>query len=183
MLLALLAGGCAGVMPQQNHSPAALAHALEALSPTVNSAEARRAAECAYTTSLRLRKDYRIVGPAIFQNGLVNLGLREKGLCYQWTEDLLIEMRRLNLRTLEIHWAVSHPGDFLESNALVLTARGQPCADGIVLDAWRHAGHLYWNSVKADRAFDWHEDLSEYARSKLTAPLPAASSSRRLRTR
>ncbi len=161
-------------MPRQNHSPAALANALQALSPRVSAAEARRAAECAYTTSVRLKHDYRILGPAIFQNGLVNLGLREKGLCYHWTEDLLGEMRRLNLKTLQVHWVVSHPGDFLESNALVLTARGQPFTDGIVLDAWRHAGDLYWNATTADRAFAWQEDHSDFARRKMAEPLPNA---------
>ena len=178
VLLVLLSAGCVGVMPRQNHTPLALADGLQALSPKVDAAEARRAAECVYTTSARLRKEYRIVGPAIFQNGLVNLGLRQKGFCYHWTEDLLVEMRRLHLQTLEIHWAVSHPGDFLESNALVLTARGQRFVDGIVVDPWRHAGDPYWNAVKADRAFDWHEDDSVYARRKLTEPLPAASPSR-----
>jgi hypothetical protein len=173
--LALLWAGCVGVMPRQNHSAAALAHALQALSPKVSAAEARRAAECAYTTSARLKHEYRIVGPAIFQNGLVNLGLREKGLCYHWTEDLLREMRRLDLKTLQIHWVVSHPGDFLESNALVLTPRGRPFTDGIVLDAWRHAGDLYWNATAVDRAFAWQEDHSEFARSKMTGPLRSPS--------
>lgn len=168
---ALLCTGCVGVMPRQNHSPAALANALQALSPKVSAAEAQRAAECAYTTSARLKHDYRIVGPAIFQNGLVNLGLRERGLCYHWTEDLLREMQRLDLKTLQIHWVVSHPGDLLESNALVLTARGQSFAEGIVLDPWRHAGNLYWNPTTADRAFAWQEDHSDFARRKMAESL------------
>jgi hypothetical protein len=169
--LAFLYAGCVGVMPRENHSPAALANALQALSPAVSPTEARRAADCAYTTSARLKHDYQIVGPAIFQNGLVNLGLRQKGLCYHWTQDLLREMRRLDLHTLQIHWAVSHPRDFLESNALVITAHGQSFSGGVVIDAWRHAGDLYWNAVTADRAFPWKEDLSAYARKKMTEPL------------
>jgi hypothetical protein len=173
---AFLCAGCVGVMPRENHSPVALANALRGLSPKVSAVEARRAAECAYNTSIRLKHDYRIVGPAIFQNGLVNLGLREKGLCYHWTEDLLSEMQRLHLKTLQIHWVVSHPQDFLESNALVLTSRGQPFTDGIVLDAWRHAGDLYWNKTTADRAFPWEEDHSEFARRRMAgAPRPPGS--------
>jgi hypothetical protein len=171
--IAILFVGCVGEMPPQNNSPTALASALLALSPTVNPTEAQRAADCAYTRSARLKHDYRIVGPAVFQNGLVNLGFRQKGLCYHWTEDLLVEMRRLNLKTLEIHWAIAHPGSILESNALVLTARGQVLEGGVVLDAWRHAGHLYWNAVAADRAFPWHEDHSDYARRRMAAPAPA----------
>lgn len=169
LAISLLCASCVGQMPRANNSPAALTSALVALSPTVQPTEAQRAAECAYTTSARLAKEYRVVGPAIFQNGLVNTGLREKGLCYHWTEDLLVALQKLDLQTLEIHWAISHPGNFLESNALVLTARGQPLEQGIVLDAWRHAGRLYWNAVPKDRAFPWQEDPSDYARSRLAA--------------
>src|SRR5947209_13160181 len=79
---ALLFAGCVGEMPRKNNSPAALANALVALSPTVQPDEARRVAEIAYARSHELAHEYRVVGPAIFQNGLVNTGLREKGLCY-----------------------------------------------------------------------------------------------------
>ncbi|HEY1770912.1 MAG TPA: hypothetical protein VGG02_11735 [Chthoniobacterales bacterium] len=169
-ILMLLCAGCVGEMPREDNSPAALARALCALSPTVDRAEAERAADCAYATCARLKREYRVVGPAVFQNGLVNLGLREKGLCYQWTEDLLAALQPLHLRTLRIHWVIAHPGSYLESNALVLTARGQSVRDGIVLDAWRHAGRLYWNATAADRAFGWEEDHSAYARARMNAP-------------
>ncbi|MDQ6623775.1 MAG: hypothetical protein M3Y86_09885, partial [Verrucomicrobiota bacterium] len=72
--VAFFLAGCAGQMPRQNNSPAALAGALSALSPKVRPAEAERAAECAYATGHRLAREYRVVGPAIFQNGLVNTG-------------------------------------------------------------------------------------------------------------
>lgn len=160
--------GCVGEMPRGTNSPTALASALMSLSPSVNARDARRAADCAYTTSARLKHEYRIVGPAVFQNGLINLGFRKKGFCYHYTEDLLADMQRLDLRTLQIHWAIAHPGTYFESNALVLTAPGQPLEEGIVLDPWRHAGKLYWNKAAADRAFGWHEDHSEYARERLS---------------
>ena len=165
--VALCLLGCAG-MPRENNSPQALAAALQALSPTVRPSEARRAAETAYAASERLKHEYRIVGPAVFHNGLVNLGLRDKGLCYHWTEDLLAALRPLQLKTLTIHWAIAHPGNILESNALVLTARGQPLKDGIVLDGWRHAGRLYWTTASNDHSFPWQEDNSEYARARMT---------------
>ncbi|MFL6567531.1 MAG: hypothetical protein ACJ8HQ_10055 [Chthoniobacterales bacterium] len=175
LLVPLFVVGCVGEMPRGTNSPTALANALTALSPTVRSEEANRVAEVAYARSTELAREYRIVGPAVFQNGLVNTGLREKGLCYHWTEDLLAALQPLDLKTLQIHWAIAHPGSFLESNALVLTARGQPLEQGIVLDGWRHAGRLYWNAAAADRAFGWHEDRSDYARSRLASPTKAAA--------
>jgi hypothetical protein len=175
LVLPVLLVGCVGQMPRGTNSPTALANALVALAPTVRPDEANRVAEVAYARSRELAREYRIVGPAIFQNGLVNIGLREKGLCYHWTEDLLAALQPLNLKTLEIHWAVAHRGNFLESNALVLTARGQALEQGIVLDGWRHAGRLYWNAAAADRAFGWHEDRSDYARARLAAATKAAA--------
>lgn len=175
LLLPLLLPACVGQMPRGTNSPAALASALTALAPSVRPNEANRVAEVAYVRSRELAREYRVVGPAVFQNGLVNTGLREKGLCYHWTEDLLAALQPLDLKTLEIHWAIAHPGSYLESNALVVTARGQPLEQGIVLDAWRHAGRLYWNAAAADRAFGWHEDRSEYAQSRLAAGTKATA--------
>jgi hypothetical protein len=33
----------------------------------------------------------------------------------------------------------------------VVTAKGQPFEEGIVLDAWRRSGKLYWALVKKDK--------------------------------
>lgn len=67
----------------------ALAAQLCALSPRVRPKEAARVAQCAETTHRALARRYRAVGPAVFHNFLVNSGIRQRGLCYQWTEDLL----------------------------------------------------------------------------------------------
>ncbi len=165
-------------MPRGSASPAALASALTALSPSVNPEEARRAADCAYVTSARLAREYGIVGWAIFNNGLINTGLRNRGLCYHYTEDMLLAFKPLELKTLTVHWAIAHPGNMMESNALVLTARGQPLEQGIVLDGWRHAGRLYWNAAAVDTAFGWHEDTSDYARQKMADFARATGKSR-----
>ena len=39
-----------------------------------------------------------------------------------------------------------------EHSSVVLTAPGQAFDQGIVLDAWRHSGRLYWGAVKADKS-------------------------------
>jgi hypothetical protein len=164
---ALLLAGCASVPTER--TPAALAETLAHLSPTVARREAQRVADCAYATATRLTHEYRLVRPAYLQNILVNTGLRQKGLCYHWTEDLLGALQSLRLNTLEIHWAIARPHTLRESNALVLTSRGQPLEQGIVLDAWRYGGRLYWGVAAADRSYRWQEDRSEYARTRLNA--------------
>jgi hypothetical protein len=128
----------------------ALANKLAALSPGVDPKEARLLAECAYATAERLRGQYRMFGTPIFNNFLVYHGLRKRGYCYQWTADLLVALDALKLKTLELHWGESYAGTWRENNCLVITAEGQPFDSGMIVDAWRHFGHLRWNLVHSD---------------------------------
>jgi hypothetical protein len=102
-----------------------------------------------------------IGGPPSFQNFLVNLGIRKRGLCFQWAEDLLAQLDALKVTTLELHWAEAYAGNWREHNCVVVTAKGQPFRDGILLDCWRHSGHLFWSAVATDN-YPWIED-SRYA--------------------
>lgn len=128
----------------------ALANQLAALSPKVDRNEAKFLAECAYATVARLRQKYRMFGTPIFNNFLVYHGLRKRGYCYQWTEDLLLSLDTLKLKTLELHWGESYAGTYRENNCLVVTAKGQPFDRGMILECWRHFGHLRWNLVLSD---------------------------------
>ena len=148
---------CTGIVAGDQHRSAdmaqaqALANQLVALSPKVNAEEARRLADCAYAPVSQLRRQYRMFGTPIFNNFLVYHGLKKRGYCYQWAEDLLVALDQLKLTNLELHWGESHPHDWRENNCLVVTARGQPFNRGIVLDCWRHFGHLRWNAVLSDQ--------------------------------
>ncbi|MEJ5357615.1 MAG: hypothetical protein WHT06_02975 [Desulfobacterales bacterium] len=134
---------------------AELASALRALGPGVDREEAGRAARAAIAASRRLAAAYRVSPPARWHNLLVQLGARERGLCYHWTEDLMQEMQALGLRTLEMHWGVAHRGsDLREHNSVVVTAAGRPFAEGLVLDPWRESGRLVWVRVREDR-YPW----------------------------
>ncbi|PYK48425.1 MAG: hypothetical protein DME20_08995 [Verrucomicrobia bacterium] len=128
----------------------ALANQLAALSPRVDRQEATLLATCAYATVNRLRQQYRMFGTPIFNNFLVYHGLRKRGYCYQWTEDLLVALDALKLKTFELHWGESYAGTWRENNCLVVTAKGQPFDRGMILDCWRHFGHLRWNLVLSD---------------------------------
>jgi hypothetical protein len=45
-----------------------------------------------------------------------------------------------------------------ENNAIVVTARGQPFKQGILLDNWRAQGHLAWTEVTRDPEYSWKEN-------------------------
>ena len=128
----------------------ALANQITALSPRVDRKEATLLAECAYATVSRLRRQYSMFGTPIFNNFLVYHGLRKRGYCYQWTEDLLVQFDALKLKTLEFHWGEAYAGTWRENNCVVVTAKGQPFNQGVILDAWRHFGHLRWDLVPSD---------------------------------
>jgi hypothetical protein len=149
-------------VPKEDSAKAeALANQLAALSRRVDRNEAKLLANCAYTTVARLRKEYRMFGTPIFNNFLVYHGLRKRGYCYQWSSDLLVALDALKLKTLELHWGESRAGTWMENNCLVVTAKGQPFDRGMILDCWRHFGHLRWNLVLSDQ--DRYYENTKYA--------------------
>jgi hypothetical protein len=136
-----------------------------ALSPaTIRPDEAQRVATCAYTTGQELQREWRVVWPAGVQNFLVNTGRRKGGLCFQWATELLIRLDAMKLKTLEFHWAESFAGLPSEHNVIVVTAKGQPFAQGILLDNWRYGGNLVYGPVAADPNYRWTENSAEAAR-------------------
>jgi hypothetical protein len=135
-------------------NPADLAERLGRLSPAVDPAEAARLAETACTRAAELRGEYRVVGTPLFHNVLVNMGVRQRGLCYQWADDLEARLETLRLRTLVVNRAVARAATWREHNCLVITAPGVPFAEGIVLDGWRHSGKLFWVKVRED-SYPW----------------------------
>ena len=139
----------------------ALARQIASLSPRVDQNEAALLANCAYATVSRLRRQYHMFGTPIFNNFLVYHGLRKRGYCYQWTADLLVALDALKLKTVELHWGEAYAGTYRENNCLVATAIGQPFDHGMILECWRHMGHLRWNLVPSDE--DRYVENKKYA--------------------
>ena len=124
---------------------------LIVLSETVDKTEAMLVAETAVRESAVLAEEYQLVRPAVAHNLLIALGLKDRGLCYHWTEDLMKRLQKLDLKTLELYWGVAYRGSELrEHNCVVVTAKGQDFFEGIVLDPWRNSGNLFWARVTKD---------------------------------
>jgi len=157
----VLAIGCAGRSPGPSAaaSPrgraAMLQHELAGLAADAAAGESRLLAEAAIEESHLLAAEYRITPSPILHNLLVNVGLKDRGLCWHWTEDLLDRLEKLPLASYELHWGIAHRGKlFREHNSVIVTARGSALATGIVLDPWRESGELHWVPVSED-SYPW----------------------------
>lgn len=150
----------------------ALAGEVAALGEDVDPREARALAEAALVHAMRLAADYELTQPAIAHNVLVNLGVKPRGLCIHWTEDLLVELAALDLRTLDLYWGVAYPTRMfrLEHSSVVVTARGEPFETGLLLDGWRHSGALHFVPVARDERYAWQRLYN-----LITDPPPAAA--------
>jgi hypothetical protein len=132
--------------------------ALLALDGSVSAAEARAVAACAVPAARQLAESYRLVRPPWLHNAFVNLGLRQRGLCFQFAEDLAGRLEALPLKTLVLRWGISRPGEWREHNVVVVTARHQPFDQGLLLDPWSRSGRLEWQIVSRDRR-PWQEGV------------------------
>jgi hypothetical protein len=142
-----------------------LRNMMLALSPaTIREDEVQKIAACAYTTGRDLKREWQVVWPPGVQNFLVNTGRRKGGLCFQFATVLLLRLDALKLQTLELHWAESFPRTGSEHNVIVVTAKGQPFAQGVLLDNWRYGGNLCYGPVAADPQYRWKENSGEAAR-------------------
>jgi hypothetical protein len=154
------------------------------LSRSVRPDEARAVVHCAYTTGRELSREWRVAWMAGVQNFLVNTGARKGGLCFQWADELLKRLNAQKLQTLDLHWAESFAGTSGEHNVIVVTAKGQPMRQGIILDNWRYVGHLVYCRAAADPEYRWIENPGEFARrikaNSATVPAdPAGGAGRR----
>nr|MBF0222193.1 hypothetical protein [Desulfobulbaceae bacterium] len=116
--------------------------------------EAERLAKTALFTTRTLSQKYRPARFPLFNNFLVHIGLKSRGLCCHWTEELLNSLQDLELKQFSIIWAVSNYGGFREHSSVAVIPANQPFENGLILDPWRNAGILYWGQISKD-TYDW----------------------------
>jgi hypothetical protein len=159
----------------------ALRARLVALAPTVNPEEARRVTYIAYTTGRELAAKWKMGSSPTIHSFLINMGIKKGGYCYQFATELLLRLDAEKLKTLELHWAESDPGTDTEHNVIAVTARNQPFAQGIMLDNWRHSGHLLWGPLDGDPSHTWQENkgaLERRLKRKVPTSVPTETRSK-----
>ena len=106
--------------------------------------EARALADAAYRGSAAIARINRPLFPCWLNNRIINspFRLRDRGLCWQWQEDLFRELRRIPTSFFRLGCCVRDAGNRHEHHAVYLAPVGAawPCVR--VLDAWRYQGHL-----------------------------------------
>ena len=167
LFLVLSATGCAThqAVSQERDLQKQNALTLDLLS--LHSAVKRESALTVARTAIQFSRQqadrYRISGSPRYHNLLINLGLKERGLCFHWTDDLLDKMQDIKSEQFYFHSAIAHRGSNLrEHSSVVVTFKGESFETGIVLDGWRYSGDLYWSRVKED-SYAWQPRYPERA--------------------
>lgn len=183
VVLLLFAISLTAFSAQDEPSIKQLRSALVTLAPDVDPREAELLSVTVHTMSRALAREYGVTGDPAVHNFLINTGQRKRGYCAHYVRDIGTRLREMNFKTLVLHWGAAYAKTSDESNCLVVTARNQPFQEGILLDAWRHGGELFWSKVDQDREYDvgqrfarnrlgghreagiiaWKEDLPETA--------------------
>ncbi len=149
------ADGRVVLAPSEEPNITRVAEAIMKLVPEGDPAEARRIADAAVRCGAELAEKYQVnMGPAE-HNLLVNFGLRPRGLCWQWTWDMAKALEPVKPKTFDFHWGVAFLGKFNEHNSVVVTAKGRPFEEGILLDPWRSSGRITCFRVTKDREYTW----------------------------
>ncbi len=139
----------------QKESIKGLRDAIRGLDPSVDPREASEVAYNAVVYPMHLSNKYNLVWPPSLQNIFVNSGVRSRGLCYQWTTDMLKHLRSRHYKTVDFTWAIANRAEHNEHNSAVVVAKGKPWYTGILLDPWRNSGNLYWNTLDKDPKYKW----------------------------
>ena len=135
---------------------AALTAEIRAMGPEVDPEEASRAAHIAYRHTRELAEQYQITDRPLIHNTKVNMGLRPRGLCWHWAEDMEKRLNAERFETLEMHRAIAEGrGVRIDHSTAIISRRGDSHQQGVVLDPWRNGGVLFHAPVVEDTHYFW----------------------------
>jgi hypothetical protein len=163
-LLVYLVQGCASTNPQielpanvEQQRIHELELAILDLGENIKPDEAHRAATIAIEYPLELAQEYEISDPPLMHNFLVNIGVKSRGLCVDWTYDLLTRLQQERFRSFGLHWGIANYDSLfrIEHSTVIISARGEALSRGIVLDPWRESGQLFWARTLEDPQYQW----------------------------
>jgi hypothetical protein len=163
ILLAVLLSGCGSQLPKlYNTKEHRLSEMIIAMDSSVDKNEAKKLAHEAIVYSRTLAHKYKVGTSPWIHNFLVNVGLKNRGLCYQWADDLLRHLSTQHSQSIKLLPIGANIGEYWsEHNAIVVLPSHHfiPLNQGIVLDAWRHSGDLYFVSIGDDTKYQWQTRL------------------------
>jgi hypothetical protein len=133
-----------------------LTQLLTALDTDVPQKEAERLAKDVIVRSETLNREFDRSASPWLHNFLVNVGVKQKGLCYHFSDGLYRYLTQREYPHFAFHLVGANIGAYWkEHNALVITAKGQDVEEGIIVDPWRKTGSVFVSKLKDDRAYVW----------------------------
>ena len=156
-LLSFFLAGCAVTPPLAPQDRVIrLTLLLQSLDSNIPPDEAEQLSKDIFHRTQQLTKEFAMTSPPVFHNFLVTVGLREKGLCYHWSDALYSHLIEKGYTSFEFHLAGANIGEyFYEHNALVVVAKGGKVEEGVIIDPWRDSGELFFSTLKNDDAYRW----------------------------
>ncbi len=134
-----------------------LGDAIKALGDKIDPAEAEMAAQIAMIYPNQLARQYGVTSGPMIHNTKVNQGLRPRGLCWHWADDLQNRLKQEDFKTLTLHRAIANSDSvfLIEHSTVIISQIGHGQDQGIVLDPWRNSGVLYWAPTLKDEKYTW----------------------------
>jgi len=105
--------GCAVKVPVPDvQNVKQLSTLLQFLHPRVTKKEANELSKDIFHKTATLVQTFKLTSPPQFHNFLVNIGLRKKGLCYDWSDALYVHLILQEYRDFEFHLMGAHIGEY-----------------------------------------------------------------------
>ena len=106
----------------------------------------------------QLAKKFKLVSPPLWHNFLVNIGVRKKGLCYNWSDSLFGYLKNRDYKNVKFHLIGANIGNYWsEHNALMISVDNLEFKNSIIIDPWRNSGELFFTHIKDDKDYEWKE--------------------------
>ena len=134
----------------------ALSTLLKSLDSSISSKEAKSLSYEIFQEVSKLKRKFNPTSQPHFNNFLINVGMKEKGLCYEWSDALYVSFSKKQYSHFEFHLLVADQGTyFSEHNVMVVVEKGGEVLEGIVIDPWRNPEKLYFSKVNEDEKYEW----------------------------
>ncbi|MEM1084320.1 MAG: hypothetical protein AAGI48_09365 [Verrucomicrobiota bacterium] len=129
------------------------------MAPAVPSGEADRFARRAVEVAARQRDEWGMELSPWLHNGMVNIGLKPSGRCYEWAEALYDQLEEDLPTSLRMTMVQSDRGKLREHHAISLHQQRDRWSEGILLDGWKKAGLLVYLPIgESDREWEFEAE-------------------------
>jgi len=105
----------------------------------------------------RLRKKYKSFMIPLVHNLFIDIGIKKRGACKHWAEDLLEFLKLIPRDYFFVAWGEHNPQKFSEHNVAVIFPKKKSFEDGVIIDPWRTSGKPFWVNVKDDKKHKWKQ--------------------------